>query len=64
MARDNRDVLSLVCPLCGVTFVSVMQVDPKTFAKIRVENMLERCSACHQAGRFQKGDYFFKRAEG
>ena len=53
---------SLVCPGCGATFASAMQMDQETFEKIRVENILERCSECGQASRFSKPDYTFRSA--
>lgn len=52
--------LCLVCPHCGATFPSAMQMDPESFAKIRVVKVLERCSACTQASRFNKADYSFQ----
>jgi hypothetical protein len=36
-----------------------MQMDPTTFDVIRLESMLERCSACGHAARFRKDDYAF-----
>ena len=36
-----------------------MQMDPPTFDSIRLESMIERCSACAHAFRFKKDDYFF-----
>ena len=36
-----------------------MQMDPLTFAAIRLESMIERCPVCAHAFRFEKGDYFF-----
>jgi len=36
-----------------------MQMDPNTFAAIRLESMLETCAACSLASRFQKNDYGF-----
>jgi hypothetical protein len=36
-----------------------MQMDPLTFDGIRLESMIERCSACGHAFRFEKDDYFF-----
>jgi len=36
-----------------------MQMDPLTFDAIRLESMIERCSACAHAFRFEKDDYFF-----
>ncbi len=62
MAPENADVLSLECPDCGTMFPSAMQMDPPTFATIRLESMLERCSACGHASRFAKQDYRFRSA--
>jgi len=50
--------LSLVCRECGQEFASAMQMDPETFTKIKVENMLERCPFCSCARRYKKSDYF------
>jgi hypothetical protein len=36
-----------------------MQMDRKTFAKMRVDGIQERCSACHHAAKFDKDDYTF-----
>jgi hypothetical protein len=36
-----------------------MQMDPPTFAAIRLKDMFERCSLCTHASRFGKGDYLF-----
>jgi len=58
--RTERPELRLVCPRCGETFPSAMQMDEQTFAKIRVRSMLERCRACHEASRFKKSDYSFR----
>ena len=59
MGPKNTPILSLVCPNCGESFPSMMQMDRPTFAKIRLESVLEHCSACEKAARFRKGDYFF-----
>jgi hypothetical protein len=58
--RTERPELCLVCPRCGETFPSAMQMDEQTFTKIRVADMLERCRACHEASRFNKVDYHFR----
>jgi hypothetical protein len=52
-------ILSLTCPNCGAEFASAMQIDAETWAKIRVENNIERCSVCGFSRRYQKGEYFF-----
>ncbi|TMK36972.1 MAG: hypothetical protein E6G58_03105 [Actinobacteria bacterium] len=62
MAPEDADVLSLECPHCGETFPSAIPMDPPTFATIRLESMLERCSACGHASRFSKHDYRFRSA--
>ena len=36
-----------------------MKMDPLTFDAIRLESMIERCSTCATAFRFEKGDYCF-----
>ena len=52
-------MLTLVCPRCGESFASALQMDPRTFEAVRLESMIERCSVCAHAFRFEKGDYFF-----
>lgn len=36
-----------------------MQIDPLTFDAMRLESMIERCSVCAHAFRFEEVDYFF-----
>jgi hypothetical protein len=55
----DNDVLSVICPSCSTPFASAIQMDRATFAKIRVDSILERCPVCHDAARFQKADYAF-----
>ena len=62
-AKDNL-VLSLGCPHCGKSFASALRMDPRTFEAMRLESMIERCSICAHASRFDKGDYFFIIDEG
>ena len=52
-------ILTLTCPRCGEGFPSATQMDPLTFDAIRLESMIERCSACAHAFLFEKDDYFF-----
>ena len=52
-------VLTLICPYCGKRFPSAMQLDPPTFAVIRLKSMWEHCSVCGRAWRFGKDDYLF-----
>jgi predicted RNA-binding Zn-ribbon protein involved in translation (DUF1610 family) len=52
--------LSLTCPQCGAEFPSAIQMDAETWAKIRLQNNIERCSECGFSKRYQKSDYFFK----
>jgi len=63
-AKDAGETLTLVCPHCGKSFPSAVQMDRAAFAAIRIKNMRERCSACLCASRFDKGDYFFALDEG
>jgi ribosomal protein L37E len=56
---EHREILTLACPRCGESFPSAMQMDPTTFDVIRLESMLERCSACGHAARFRKDEYAF-----
>ena len=64
MGAKETPVLTLVCPHCGEAFPSMMQMDRPTFATIRLKSVLEHCSACGKAARFEKGDYFFVPGEG
>jgi hypothetical protein len=64
MGADEDLVLSLVCPHCGKSFPSMMQMDRRTFAAIRLGSVLEHCSACGKAARFTKDDYGFVTGEG
>jgi hypothetical protein len=54
-----RPVLSLVCPGCGGAFPSAMQMDPRTFAGIRISKVLECFPKCSRVSRFSKTDYLF-----
>jgi len=60
MDTTTRPLLTLVCPACGATFPSAMQMDPRIFEEIRVANLLERCPACSRVARFNKSDYLFR----
>jgi hypothetical protein len=64
MGAEKNSVLSLVCPHCGKSFPSLMQMDRRTFAAIRLGSVLEHCSACGRAARFTKDDYSFVIGEG
>jgi len=50
--------LSLTCPQCGAEFAAI-QMDAPTWARIRMETNIERCSHCGFSKRYQKSDYFF-----
>ena len=41
-----------------------MQMDPAAFESMRIENMLEHCSACLRASRFDKDAYIFVTDDG
>jgi hypothetical protein len=60
MDTTARPLLTLVCPACGATFPSAMQMDPRTFEEIRVVNLLECCPTCTRVSRFNKPDYLFR----
>ena len=60
METTTRPLLTLVCPACGATFPSAMQMDPRTFERIRVANLFERCPKCSRVSRFNKPDYLFR----
>jgi len=64
VGAEDTPVLTLVCPRCGSSFPSAIQMDPRTFEAMRLESMIERCSVCAHAFRFTKGDYFFIAGEG
>ena len=51
--------LSLTCPQCGQEFASALRMDTETFAKIKLESNIERCSNCGYSKRYHKDDYFF-----
>ena len=60
MAGD-KVLMHLTCPHCGESFVSVIQIDPETWDRIRMnDGMIERCTHCGRSSRFAKGDYFFE----
>ena len=59
---SDDHVLSVTCPACGASFASSIQVDRETFDKMRLDDVLERCSACHEASRFDKSAYSFRPA--
>ena len=48
-------ILTLTCPRCGEGFPSAMQMDPLTFDAMRLESMIEPCSVCAHAFRFEEG---------
>jgi hypothetical protein len=56
-------VLCLVCPGCGRTFDSAMQMEPSVFEQIRLERPLECCPQCGQVSRFTKRDYLYRSTE-
>jgi hypothetical protein len=59
--KPDQATLGSTCPNCGEWFASAMQIDRETWAKIRVRNgMMERCSHCQHASRFEKGNYSFR----
>ena len=60
MDTTARPLLTLVCPACGATFPSAMQMDPRTFEGVRVTNLFERCPKCSRVSRFNKPDYLFR----
>jgi uncharacterized Zn-finger protein len=60
MDTTTRPLLTLVCPACGATFPSAMQMHPRTFEEIRVANLSERCPVCSRVSRFNKPDYLFR----
>ena len=62
VGAKDAEILTLVCPHCGNSFPSAMEMDPTTFAAIRLQSMLETCAACSLASRFQKNDYGFRPA--
>lgn len=59
----NDEILTLTCPRCGEPFASAMQMDLPTFDAIRLDPIIERCSACGHASRFAKSDYSFRGAQ-
>ena len=58
-----KDTLRLRCSHCGRNFPSAVQIDPKTWAAIRLDlGLIERCPHCGQSSSFSKSDYFFEPA--
>ena len=57
---ERGEVLMLTCPRCSEPFASAMQMDPPTFAAIRVEGITETCPICAHTSRFDKADYGFQ----
>ena len=51
--------LSLTCPQCGSEFASAIQMDAPTWATIKMETNIERCSNCGYRKRYIKADYFY-----
>ena len=56
----ERDVLTLVCASCGRIFASTVQMQPSIFEQIKMDRMMECCSACGRASRYSKADYLFR----
>lgn len=52
---ERGATLTLTCPRCGEGYPSAMQMDPLTFDAMRLESMIERCSVCAHAFRFEEG---------
>jgi hypothetical protein len=61
--RGLNLVLTLICPFCGQTFPSGIQMDPNTWEGIRMDWMRELCPHCHRASRVAKGDYLFRQTD-
>jgi hypothetical protein len=55
--------VSLTCKVCGRGFASALQMDPKTFERIRTTNQLECCRVCSQVRPYSRGDYYFAEPE-
>jgi hypothetical protein len=51
--------LSLICKGCGKRFASALQMEPRTFESIRMNEHFECCRLCSRAARYSKSDYFF-----
>jgi hypothetical protein len=60
MDAISRPLLTLICPACGATFPSAMQMDPRIFEGIRTADLFERCPKCSRVSRFNKPDYLFR----
>ncbi len=56
----GKVVLCLVCPKCGQTFDSAMQMEPSVFEQIRLDRPLESCRNCGHVSRFSKRDYLYR----
>jgi hypothetical protein len=59
--KPQEPALGASCPRCGEWFASTMQMDAETWDRIQVRHgMMERCSHCQSASRFNKDDYSFR----
>ena len=62
MRVDNAGMapeLFLTCVACGRRFHSALQMDPRTFEKIRIQYNVECCRVCTNTHRYQRPDYYF-----
>ena len=57
--QRSGPVLSVTCPNCFHTFVSVLQVDPDTWDAVDVHGIVEHCGNCFVATMFETSDYHF-----
>ena len=51
--------LSVTCRRCGRRSPSALQMDPKTFADIRLKTNYECCRLCSHVDRYSRDDYYF-----
>jgi len=59
MEQAAAPVLSLTCPKCRVSFPSSLRVDRPTFEAMRMAPMIERCTSCGYASRYEARDFYF-----
>jgi hypothetical protein len=51
--------LSVTCKRCGRRTPSALQVEPRTFADLRLETNRESCDRCGFADRYSRDDFYY-----
>ena len=50
--------LSVTCRHCGRRTPSALQMEPRTFADVRIGSNLERCHLCSRVDGYGRDDYY------